>query len=1358
MRRFRNPDNHGRTPTLFGKIFTRRRAERQASTVVTNLTFELLEPRLQMAVVINEFLAANTNGLMDEDGARSDWVELYNNGASAVDLTGWHLTDDTADLDKWTLPATNLAAGSYLVVFASGKDRAVSGQELHTNFSLEQNGESLALVMPDGTTIADSFELFPEQLSNVSYGRGAGATTTDTLIFEGSSVRVSVPTAASGIDSTWFTTGFNDSSWTAGNAGIGFDSNSDGTDLNPFIDLNVSAQMLSLRPTAYIRIPFAVADPSILQTLKLRIRYEDGFGLYLNGTRITSAERAAPASLAWNSVATSSRSPQSAAAIYSDIDLTTFKHLLQAGNNVLAIHGLNSSAGSTDFLIDPLLQADRTLPPAVGYMLVPTPGAPNQQGTLGFVADTKFSVDRGFYNSSFNVEITTDTVGAEIRYTLDGSLPTATTGLVYNSLSPPLITQTTNLRAAAFKVGFTPSNVDTQTYVFLDNVIQQSGAGLPPVTNWGYAGPDWEMDPDVVNNPQFSSTIKDDLKAVPTVSLVMPWSDWFGPAGTGIYPTASELERAVSMEYFTADGSREFQIDAGIEIQGGTSDARWKMDKLSMRVKFKEPYGPEKLDADIFHGGDRDEGVATSFNTFILDAHLGYTWAYGGNVNAVDQRSRAMFVQDGYVSDLQNLAGGTAPHTQWVHLYINGLYWGMYEMHERADEHFAQSYLGGNDEDYDVIKHNPTNVVSADIANPNSAIDNYAAMLALVRADMTVPANYEAAAAKIDVGDFINYMIVNYFVGNDDWAHQNWYASYNRVEPNGKWRYHSWDAENVLKSVTRDSTTLNNSGGPTEVFQRLVVNPEFRLRFVDGVQRLMRNPGGLMTPTEAAAVYQARMQEIDRAIVGESARWGDNHTTASDPPGAGNPYIRDHWVARQNDLLANYFPTRTNIVLGQFGTRGWTVPLAAPEFSQYGGTVNTLSQVSLSLPGGTPGGAQIYYTLDGSDPRDRATNLPSASAILYNGSPITFADGLGKHVQARIYLDDVPTSTVNEWSPLVDATFLQETPFPVRITEINYHPAVSEDHEFFELTNTGSSTVNLAGVQITQFATEPVVFGNVDLAAGERIIVAKDPAAFQAQYGTGHNVLPTGYLGNLSNGSEQIVLLGPIGETLQSFTYSDSAPWPAAADGNGPSLEIINPLGDPSDPANWRASLYVNGSPGASGVPGDYDGNGAVQDADHGVWRSKFGMTVAVGTSGDGNRDGIVDLADYIIWRKAMTPPASAAAVVAVVENGSEPVLVSSGSPVSAPTESISPSHPILLAVDNAFSRFGSARPAYRPIAARTLSGDVGDDDLLLTSLASHVALGDASDADIAVDGSRGAESSIDQLLVEWSGVADSFN
>jgi hypothetical protein len=214
-------------------------------------------------------------------------------------------------------------------------------------------------------------------------------------------------------------------------------------------------------------------------------------------------------------------------------------------------------------------------------------------------------------------------------------------------------------------------------------------------------------------------------------------------------------------------------------------------------------------------------------------------------------------------------------------------------------------------------------------------------------------------------------------------------------------------------------------------------------------------------------------------------------------------------------------------------------------------------------------------------------------------------------------------------------------------------------------------------------------------------------------------------------------------------------------DGDGPTLEIIDALGDPGNPANWRASLYVNGSPGASGVPGDYDGNGIIKDADHSVWRSKFGMTVGVGTSGDGNRDGIVDLADYIIWRKAMTAPGSSTVVAAsdaADEVGNGSLVVSSASPVRAQLEPLQESRPHILAVDHVFTRFDATRPAFRPVLARTLATDAGDDDLLLASLASRAARGAVAGTQVAADERPDKDQPIDRLLADWAGVEDALD
>ncbi len=1249
---------------LFG-----RSAKRNRASAARRSSFEKLESRLAMAgLVINEFLASNTAGLQDEDGDRSDWIELKNTTAAPINLAGYHLTDDSGNLEKWTLPAVNIGAGGYLVIFASDKNRTVVGQNLHTNFSLDEAGEYLALVAPDGETIEDAFAPFPAQVANISFGRGGQTPISENVIGDAAQFKYLVPSAGTAAD--WYTREFVDTAWSSGVGGVGFD-NVGGNyalgDYQGYFATDVNAPMRNVNASVFLRYTFPILAPADVSSLLFRVRYDDGFALYLNNTPITAPahRRLAPTPLTNTSTATGSRSPESV--LYEDIDLSVYTSWLVAGDNVLSIHGLNSAANNGDFMLSPLLVATRPSTPVTGYMASPTPNAANLQGTLGVVADTSFSVDRGFFTSPFNVTISTPTPDTVIRYTTNGTVPTATTGTVFNPGSPPLITTTTTLRAAAFRTGWTPTNVDTQTYIFLDNVIQQSGAGLP-TTGWGLNNtPDWAMDPAVVTNPTYAATIKNDLKAIPSVSLVMPFSDWFGGGGQGIYPTQAEIERAVSMEYITADGANEFQIDAGIEIQGGSSDDRWKMDKLSMRVKFTDPYGPEKLDANVYNNGVLDENAATEFNTFVLDAHLGYTWAYGGPAGST-QRVNAMFVQDAYVADLHNLAGGASPHSAFVHLYVNGLYWGVYDMHERADEHFAESYLGGNNDDYDVIKHRPGTEVNGIDVNPDplvytsSAITNYATLLTLIRQDLTVPANYAAAAAKIDVDDFITYMAINYYVGNDDWAHQNWYASFNRNDPGGKWRYHSWDAENVLKDVNANNTARNDAGGPTEVLNALITNAEFRLRFNDVVQKLMRN-NGLLTPAQAASVYQTRAATVGSALVGESARWGDSRTVAhptgpaiNDPVGVGNPYLLSHWITRNNSLYSNYFPARTGVVLGQFTTRGWSTTLGAPTFTNYGGTVAAGTQVTISKPVGSPASGTLYYTIDGSDPR-AADGGVAGNAIPVPSGSATLTINLGTHVRARVF-DVNQVDAKNDWSAEIDATFLLETPFPLRIIELNYNPVGDQNLEFMELTNTGPSTISLDGVQITEFSNAGYTFPvGLTLAPGARIVVARSPSAVTLAYGSGINVAATGYFDqNLSNGGEFVTLLGPLGEQLQRFSYSDGGGWPTAADGNGKSLEIINPLGDSTSPSNWRASFYAGGSPGTDGLPpavaGDFDGDADVDGDDLLAWQRGLGTPALQGSAAKGDADGDrdVDSQDLDLWRSNYGEPMLAVASVAAAE------------------------------------------------------------------------------------------------------------
>jgi len=121
---------------------------------------------------ISEFMANNTQTLVDDDDDRSDWIEIHNLTSAAINLDGWFLTNDAEDLTRWPFPAVSLPANGYLLLFASEKDHRALGAPLHTNFQLKSGGGYLALVGPGGIVVSEFFPEYPQQRPDVTYGVG----------------------------------------------------------------------------------------------------------------------------------------------------------------------------------------------------------------------------------------------------------------------------------------------------------------------------------------------------------------------------------------------------------------------------------------------------------------------------------------------------------------------------------------------------------------------------------------------------------------------------------------------------------------------------------------------------------------------------------------------------------------------------------------------------------------------------------------------------------------------------------------------------------------------------------------------------------------------------------------------------------------------------------------------------------------------------------------------------------------------------------------------------------------------------------------------------------------------------------
>jgi len=792
---------------------------------------------------------------------------------------------------------------------------------------------------------------------------------------------------------------------------------------------------------------------------------------------------------------------------------------------------------------------------ALRYFATPTPGAANPPSDITNVAPKpKVSVERGIFSQPFTLIASVPMPGLTLRYTTDGSEPTATTGQVYSG--PLQISNTTVFRVAAFGPGMLPSRTETHTYLFVDQVLHQPNnpPGYPagPTVFSGYPS-DYEMDPEIVTNAP--AAVRASLLALPVLSIAIKIDDMFG-ATNGIYthpePPAAQRylwERPCSVEFILTNGQTAFQVDCGIRIQGNASRTPVKTPKHPFRLFFRGDYGPGELEYQVFPDAPRKR-----FNSLVLRADFNNSWVHWDP----GQRLRGTKVRDAWTKYSFRDMNGLSGHTRHFHLYINGLYWGVYDFGERIDADFAANYLGGTRDQYDAIATKPLEAIDGDLTA-------YNAMVSVGRnADMRQLTNYNRIQQLLDMTNFIDYTILNFYGANRDWGFDNNWNAIRRRSPDGKFQFVPWDGEQLVVDV--NDNRVANTDVPAGLHTNLVNSPEYRLAFADRVHKHLFNNGAL-TPENCAARWMYWAREVEPGMLAESARWGDYRRDVHQYQ-TGPYYLyttNDHWWPEILRVLTNYFPQRHAVFLQQLRSAGLYPSLDAPVFSQHGGRVARGFALSMSGPG------PIYYTTDGTDPRVYGTGAIAPTARLYTaGQPVILTGSTV--VKAR-------TLSGTNWSALTEASFVVESLVPqLRITEIMYNPIGGDSYEFIELQNFSDTALD-----VSQFSFSGITFVfpvMSILAPGQVIVLASGnaPGNWTNRY---PGVAVYGWFsGSLANGGERLALKDAAGRLIYSVTYDDDSPWPTAADGLGYSLEIIDPLADPNDPANWRASAQPNGTPG----------------------------------------------------------------------------------------------------------------------------------------------------------------------------------
>ena len=610
----------------------------------------------------------------------------------------------------------------------------------------------------------------------------------------------------------------------------------------------------------------------------------------------------------------------------------------------------------------------------------PTPGATNLGGIQGWVGDTTFSVDRGFFDAPFEVVLSTSSgEGATIHYTLDGSLPSPSHGLVYES--PLLIDTTTTLRAMAFRDGWEPTNVDTQTYLFVDQVARQPADPPGWPTNWGRndevnrqdgAGngivpADYEMDPRVVDATLPGYGVREALLDIPSISIVMD-QDAFIEPGRGIYALPqSRIEASCSVELLHPDGRRGFQEDCKIEVHGNSSRRPWRMQKHSLRLTFSGEVGVRSLDYPLF-----EDSHVTRFNQLVLRACFTDSWGLVSWGSSRYRPNDSQYIRDVWMKQSLQDMGQPSSHGRFVHLYVNGLYFGLHDLTERLGADFFADHLGGAPEDWEI---------NADFSSPGPRWNQMRSLDASSDQGLTQLSDY------VDLTNLADYFILHFYADAEDWPHHNGYAAANPISGDGRYRFFVWDQEIVLDKFTWNR--YDRSDGVGALFQQCRANEDFRRLFADRVHKHLMQ-GGALSLEASQERYERLAHEIDKAIVAESARWGD--TQASTPygnaveqprpldaldhdnfppaPHAPNVFFtrEDAWLVEKDNVVSHYLPTlhdasSSHGFLRELRAAQLYPSIDAPSFSLKPGPVHVGDQLAMQASSGI-----IYYSLDGSDP------------------------------------------------------------------------------------------------------------------------------------------------------------------------------------------------------------------------------------------------------------------------------------------------------------------------------------------------------------------------------------------------------
>ena len=760
------------------------------------------------------------------------------------------------------------------------------------------------------------------------------------------------------------------------------------------VSTDVSAAMLNVTNALDWKATFTLdAAPASDDAFRLKVRYADGFTAKVNGTVVTNAlvEEA-----------------RALADALTPVVIPIPSELLAAGDNLLEITAVNDAASNPDFLLSAEVSVTKSAEELV-FFREPTPGTKNTTAGYGPASPkVQFSVPHGYKTAAFDLTLScADDPTAAIYYTLDGTSPT-TSSTPYTG--PIHIASTTCIRAAVPQEGSVIQQDAAATYLFLDDILQQTSGVVPagfPSTTINSQVMRYGMNQSVVNGADRDRLLRGFTNSVSTISLVIDPHNLFDPV-EGIYVNAKacdgrEWERTTMVEQIDpTNDANGFSTAGGIRIRGAFS-RNPQYPKHSLRLFFRNDYGDGPLEFPLFG----DEG-ASKFKKVDLRTSQNYAWANGTD----STYKKDTFIHEVFARDTQRDMGELYTRSRYYNLFINGHYWGLYQTQERGDEDYAETYNGGDADLYDVIKTSQPGYVTG---ASEGTIDAWEALWNMAVNEGFSGAysnNYRKAMGQNPDGsrnpeypvylnptNLMDYVInFHYMVDYDSPAASskanNLYAVRDRDDNDDGLKSQGFyflrhDAEHTMgkhaNSEAKDDPTLYGTEGthanfkkldafnPGELHYKLCANPEYKMAFADRFYKHCLAHGGALTVPEATKRFQSRMAEIDDVIVCESARWATAGQT------------RQTWLSACGDCFT-FITNRMPYMLSQYRNRGWYPSIdAGVVLNGAGATVVDGMVVASTDKIYLSGAGTVYYTLDGSDPRVEGGAV-AGGAVQYSGA------------------------------------------------------------------------------------------------------------------------------------------------------------------------------------------------------------------------------------------------------------------------------------------------------------------------------------------------------------------------------------